>query len=126
MNYRVRRQIDDQLAHYGETVITRGHVLKDPPWPHLNALISAGFLAPVDAPATLTPADVVEEIVADLEPYTEILTPEEPVNLDGGSDEAVAVEFNCRHEGCDSTPWETRRARTCHEVAVHGSPGEGE
>ncbi len=130
MNYRVRRQFEDQREHFGKRVIARGHVLADPPFPNLNAMIESGFLSAVDDPPTLFlvdgDIDEPEEILADLEPYIEIETPTEQV--DGGDSETsvAADEFDCRHGGCDKGPWETRRARTCHEVAVHGSPGEGE
>ncbi len=132
MNYRVRRQFEDQREHFGKRLITRGHVLSDPPFPNLNSMIDGGFLAPVDAPPTLFLVDeseVEEEILADLEPYTEIETPQQTKTEsdDGDSELAVAVEtFNCRYPDCDKPPWDTKRARTCHEVAVHGSPGEGE
>ncbi len=130
MNYRVQRQFEDQREHFGERLITRGHVLSDPPFPNLKSMIDGGFLAPVDAPPTLFLVDeseVEEEILADLEPYTEIETPHENAADGGDSQLAVAAEmFNCRHADCDKDPWDTKRARTCHEVAVHGSPGEGE
>lgn len=136
MNYRVLRQITDQAETFGRRVITRGHVIADPEW-NIRTLVDAGFLTPVDAPVTLHPKgetavlvteleEVPAEILADIEPDSDLNQSPVVAEDHGGDAEAIAVpatDFHCRHDGCDKGPWDSKRARTCHEVAVHGSPG---
>ena len=136
MNYRVERQIKDSAEYYGRKVLSRGNVISDPPWNNLRSLLSQGFLVLSDAPVTLTESPVLAteleevqaDVIADLEPETELLpnaTPgQQPTAGVGGIDASSdAGDFECRASGCDKGPWPTKRARTSHEVRVHGRPG---
>lgn len=140
MNYRVERQIKDSAEHYGRTVLTRGNVIADPPWNNLRSLLSQGFLVLSDAPVTLkaeSPVlateleEIQADVIADLEPDTELIAgqlpnhPTDDLAADvGGIDASSDVgDFECRASECDKGPWPTKRARTSHEVRVHGRPG---
>lgn len=137
MNYRVERQIKDSAEHYGRTVLTRGNVIADPPWNNMRSLLSQGFLVLSDAPVTLFAEshalvteleEIQADVIADLEPETELVLPNNPTDAlqadVGGIDASSDVgDFECRSSGCDKGPWPTKRARTSHEVRVHGRPG---
>lgn len=118
MHYQVTKTI-----HLGlQGSISRGTVLQDPDWPNLKSLLESGYIKRCDPPGETpvepggSPDPVVELEVAHGAEGDIAISAQPEMVADG--------RFYCRYSDCTKYPdgFESKRARTGHEIRAHGKP----